>query len=181
MKTNTLKTLLLLVTAVVFSNTAVYAQYQSQTPYQAPQKLLNKWLWPGTSMFVSGMLDGTIESINYHYMNGFQPVFPHANPQFWNPSVSWVDKYKNNNPNMGPKYFGSTTFLSFTTDAYHLLRTGRNITDAFTLAFYVDRQCLHYKQTSFKQVLIDALILAAIRDIGFNTTYSLIFREGNHI
>lgn len=156
------------------------------TNIMAPEKhnkLLQKWLLPGSSMFLSGLLDGTCESINYHYANGFAPVFPHANPEFWNPAVSWVNKYKDNNPNMGPKYIGSTTFLTFTTDAYHALRTGRNCTDALTLAFYINNS---YRQRQvekpkFKKILLDALILAAIRNIGFCATYSLIFREGNHI
>lgn len=38
---------------------------------------------------------------------------------WWNPNISWKNKYKNNDPTQGPKFFGSTTFLVWLTDAWH--------------------------------------------------------------
>ena len=49
-------------------------------------------------------------------------VFKKLNPDFWNPSISWRNKYKNNLYNQGPAFFGSTTFFAFTTDAWHLFQ-----------------------------------------------------------
>lgn len=69
------------------------------------------------------MLDGTIETISYHYETGFQSRFSNINNQFWNPTLSWKNKYKDGNPALGPKFMGSTTIFASTTDAYHLLRT----------------------------------------------------------
>jgi hypothetical protein len=39
---------------------------------------------------------------------------------FWNPLISWKNKYKNGDPKQGPKFWGSTTFLVGVTDAWHL-------------------------------------------------------------
>ncbi len=39
---------------------------------------------------------------------------------FWNPLISWKNKYKNGDPKQGPKFWGSTTFLVAITDAWHL-------------------------------------------------------------
>src|SRR6202007_900159 len=72
------------------------------------QKKFKDYLVIGSSSLVSGMLDGTIESISYHYDNGFKKRFSKANDQFWDPSISWTNKYKNNNPALGPKFMGST-------------------------------------------------------------------------
>lgn len=44
------------------------------------------------------------------------------NQTFWNPYMSWVNKWKNNDPTQGPKFFGSTTFLVFLTDSWHLFK-----------------------------------------------------------
>ena len=44
------------------------------------------------------------------------------NPKFWDFRVSWTNKYKNGDPKQGSKFFGSTTFLVFLTDAWHLYK-----------------------------------------------------------
>lgn len=49
-------------------------------------------------------------------------IFRNWNPDFWNPSRSWRNKYKNKEEPNGPAFFGSTTFLVFTTDAWHLFQ-----------------------------------------------------------
>jgi hypothetical protein len=139
-----------------------------------------KYILPCSTMFVSGLLDGTIETISYHYSDGFKRVFPNANDEYWNPAVSWTNKYKDNNPTMGPKFTGSTTLFAATTDAYHGLRTLRNFTDVFTVSFYINRSCHKNNRPTFGKIIMDALIFAAIRDIGFSATYSLLFREDNH-
>ncbi|MEI6020517.1 MAG: hypothetical protein WCR21_05255 [Bacteroidota bacterium] len=105
------------------------------------QKKWKDYLFAGSAMFVSGMLDGTIESISYHYENGFKQRIPNANDKFWNPAVSWKNKYMNNDPIMGPKFLGSTTIFACTTDAYHLLRTTKRSIDAVTLVYYMNKEC----------------------------------------
>lgn len=49
-------------------------------------------------------------------------VFRNLNPKFFNPDVSWVNKYKDDNPLEGEKFFGSTTFLVWLTDFWHMLK-----------------------------------------------------------
>lgn len=41
------------------------------------------------------------------------------NEMFWSKELSWTRKYKNNT--LEPKFFGSTTFLVWITDGWHLL------------------------------------------------------------
>ena len=40
---------------------------------------------------------------------------------FWGRN-SWTRKYKHGNPQLGPKFFGSTTFLVWLTDGWHLVK-----------------------------------------------------------
>ncbi|HXU27355.1 MAG TPA: hypothetical protein VN698_08995 [Bacteroidia bacterium] len=145
----------------------------------AQKKKLKDYLILGSSSLVSGMLDGTIESISYHYDNGFKRRFKNVNDQFWNPSISWTNKYKNNDPCLGPKFTGSTNIFVCTTDAYHMLRTTKRAVDGFTLAYYVNKTYSDKttpKGKKWKGIAKDFLIITAIRCVGFSLTYSLLFR-----
>ncbi len=149
-----------------------------QINWMQAQKKWKDYLVSGSAMFVSGMLDGTIESISYHYENGFKQRLPNANDQFWNPAVSWKNKYYQNNPQMGPKFLGSTTIFACTTDAYHLLRTTKRSIDGANLVYYMNKECKSNKtfQKRWKSEVKDFLILTAIRCAGFHLTYSVLFR-----
>jgi hypothetical protein len=165
----------------LLSNTAKAQKDSTNIKLSLPQKLnLKQYILPGATMFLSGALDGTIESISFHYQDGFKRALPHVNDQFWNPAISWTNKYKNGNQADGPKYIGSTTIFVAPTDAYHSLRTARNFLNSFTVAFYINRSCHETKKMSFRKFLTDALVLAAIRDIGFSATYSVLFKEAWH-
>lgn len=71
---------------------------------------------------MAGVANGYHETIHYHYSQ-FEDKHPNANDAFWDPQQSWVNKYKNNDPHQGPKFFLSTTALAWLTDAKHLLGT----------------------------------------------------------
>lgn len=137
------------------------------------------WL-AGSAMLLSGMIDGTIESMVWHYEDGFKQRCPNANDQFWNPAVSWTNKYKNHDPAQGAKFFGSTNLFVYTTDSYHMLRAASRTLNGVTLAFYIN-QSVHEKEMTRKQRWLrigrDFLVLTAIRTAGFHLTYSLLFRK----
>lgn len=162
----------LLYTAVIFYFFLLTQALQAQTKFK-------QYILPGSLMFVSGMLDGTIESINYHYHNGFKRQVQNANDQFWNPELSWKNKYQNGDPAQGPKFFASTTALVFTTDGYHALRTTRNAVNTFTLVYFINNSCGSKKPFKYKlkKMVVDAVVLTTIRNIGFHTTYSVLFRK----
>jgi hypothetical protein len=55
---------------------------------------------------------------------------------FMNPKVSWKNKYKNLDKAQGPKFFGSTTFLVWTTDFWHLCKTIMIMFFSLSIVFY---------------------------------------------
>lgn len=70
---------------------------------------------------LSGISKAIKDKINFHY---YDSVFNQkGNSFFWNPELSSLNKYKNQDPKQGPKFFGSTTFLVWLTDAWHLFDT----------------------------------------------------------
>lgn len=131
-------------------------------------------------MLASGMLDGTIESMNYHYESGFQARFPKINNQFWNPALSWKNKYKNGIPSEGPKFKGSTNIFVCTTDGYHMLRTTKRAIEGVTLVYYVNKTycdgTITKKSKNWKKIATDFAVLTMIRCVGFHLTYSFAFK-----
>ena len=120
--------------------------------------------------FLSGAFDGTSETIKWHYYE-FEEAFPNANPQFWNPKYSSQNKYKNGITSMGPKYFGSTSFLVWTTDGYHLVNAGRN-------SLFLTTLIIHPKEKKkFKLYIKDLLVHLLIYQAGFHLTYDVAFKS----
>lgn len=105
--------------------------------YAFGQGTLTKYFITYSAAITTGAIDGTIESLNYHYDNGFSPRFKNLNHQFWNPALSWRNKYKDGVPSHGPKFFGSTNALCFATDGYHLLRTTKRTIETSTIVYYI--------------------------------------------
>ena len=146
------------------------------------QKKWRNYIVLGTSTLAAGMLDGSTESLSFHYNNGVKPHFTSINDQYWNPAISWTNKYKNGDVNQGEKFTGSTSFLVFTTDGYHLLRTLRKTADDFTIAYYVNDNytSIITRKKKWRNLATDFLILTVIRSVGFSLTYSLIFNPQVH-
>jgi hypothetical protein len=79
-------------------------------------------------IFLGGLLNGTMDKLQFHYSKSVFPQGPDdkllgKGELFWNPKLSWRNKYKGGDPELGPAYPGATTWLVSTTDAWHLLKT----------------------------------------------------------
>lgn len=122
-------------------------------------------LWVGAGLgLVAGAAHGTHEKIVYHY-DKFQARWPRANPQYWNPQVSWVNKYKDRNPELGRN--GKPVVL---TDAKHLLASSTQVA-VFGAGICVTigerRPLWHYA--------IDADIVALFRGIGNEAAFDWFY------
>lgn len=81
---------------------------QKKTP---PVRIGMKLLLP----FVAGASWGLHETITHHWPT-FERKHPNVNQQWWNPSESWRNKYRNRDPNQG-----RTAVPVQITDAKHML------------------------------------------------------------
>ena len=79
-----------------------------------------------STMFLAGAFNGVSQDLLFHY-HEFENTFPNANSQFWDPEISWINKYKNGDPLQGARFPGSTTILVGTTDGYHAMLSSRDI------------------------------------------------------
>lgn len=118
-------------------------------------------------LFVSGMADGLAEASKFH-TQGVTEVF--GNPQFWDNSLSWRNKYRNGDPAQGAKFPLSTTALAWTTDGYHLSRMIRNSTMIAAVTIRIGEPA-----KKWYYYIAEAVIYYLTYQIGFTLSYDIIF------
>jgi len=159
------------ITLVIFSLLFVVSNCLGQL--RMDKDFLNKkkkqYLVQGSLALASGALDGVKDIVQFKY-HKFRDVHPNANEQFWNPQVSWKNKWKNGDINQGEKFFGSSTFLVATTDSFHLLKSAER---SFLVAAVVVNLGRRQKWYWY---LIDFAFITLTRNIGFNATYRFIYK-----
>lgn len=134
----------------------------------------NKWkltknkILTGSLVFTSGLAKGFNEALQYKY-NGFEEIFPRANDQWFYPTFSYNNKYKDNNPAKGPKFPFSTSLLVMFTDQYHLNNFihRASLTAALILKIGEGKKPL-------KHYLFDALYYTACYQVGFHAIHAPI-------
>lgn len=119
----------------------------------------------GGLVFVGGAAKGFNETLLFNYRI-FEKTFPSANKQWFDPKVSWRNKYEGGNPDNGPKYFGSTSLFVMATDQYHM---NNFIQRAAIMSAIVIK--IGDKKQPFKHYVYDLLYYTACYQIGFATMY----------
>lgn len=72
----------------------------------------------------AGVSEAIMDKVQFHYDKS---IFsdPKYKQIFWNPDLSWVNKWKDSSARE-EKFAGSSTIFVFTTDAWHLFKFYRN-------------------------------------------------------
>lgn len=86
---------------------------------------------------------------------------------WWDKNTSWKNKYKNGDPRKGPRFFGSTTFLVWLTDGWHLLQM------LFLNTLFLG---LIMVGSPFKSVFLSFIIIVIGWKIIFEITYRILNR-----
>lgn len=83
-------------------------------------------IYIGFLLFVlSGVFEAVMDKLQFHYD---QSVFKNfKNQLFWNPKVSWKNKYEDGDPMKGERFFLSKSLLVGFTDAWHLFKLFRTL------------------------------------------------------
>ena len=72
-----------------------------------------------------GISEAVMDTLQFHY---FKSIFSKSKNQlFWDPVISWRNKYKNGDPDQGSRFTFSTTLLVGFTDGWHLFKLLRNL------------------------------------------------------
>ena len=118
---------------------------------------------PVGMMFISGASKGTADFLQFHYT---------GNSKFWNPDLSWQNKWKNGDPSQGEKFPGSSTIFVTFTDGWHLMNTCNKYTAIAALTIQIGS-----KKKPFKYYLLDFITYSAAYSAGFVVTYEVIFKN----
>ena len=124
----------------------------------------NKYI-TGSLVFLAGASKGFNETLLFHWKE-FHRQFPNANSRWFNPNVSWTNKYKDGNPDEGAKFPLSTSVLVMFTDQYHLNNFINKA--AWTSALIIK---IGDGKKPFRQYLFDLLYYSVCHYAGFALTY----------
>ena len=128
-------------------------------------KVTKNHLWTGGLTFLAGASKGFNETLQFHWKE-FRRQFPKANPQWFYPSISWKNKYKNGDSEAGPKYPLSTSVLVMFTDQYHLNNFINKMAWGSALVIKIGEG-----KKSFKHYLLDFIYYTVCHQAGFALTY----------
>jgi hypothetical protein len=119
----------------------------------------------GSLVLVGGAAKGFNETLQFNYKI-FEKTFPGANKQWFDPKVSWRNKYEGGNPDNGPKYFMSTSLLVMFTDQYHLNNFIQRTAIMSALVFKIGEG-----KKPLKHYLFDLAYYSVCYSAGFAATY----------
>jgi len=119
----------------------------------------------GGLVFMAGASKGFNETLMFHW-DAVHQRFPNANPNWYNPEVSWKNKYRDGDPTNGAKFPLSTTMLVATTDQYHLNNFINKTAWISTIMIKMSEP-----RKSFKHYFLDMLYYTACHQMGFALTY----------
>ena len=106
-----------------------------------------------------------------------QSIFTKYNPQWWNPAISWKNKYISDtysgvNINIRKKLFIGNLFMIdypiFLTDAWHLFKSLMIVLLGFAIVLYVP----------VVNIFVDILLIGLAWNLIFNVLYDKVFRKG---
>tara|TARA_Y100000114_G_scaffold91786_1_gene85246 strand:- start:241 stop:885 length:645 start_codon:yes stop_codon:yes gene_type:complete len=136
--------------------------------YEPTKTQWRKEIAPITAMFLAGAVNGVNQDLFFHY-NEFESTFPNANPHFWDPNISWRNKYLNGDPLQGERFLGSSTIFAGFTDGYHSTILARNL-------FITTSICLSPQTRGWKPFLTKTLVYSLSYGLGFELVYSKLIK-----
>jgi len=144
-------------------------KYDNYFDYVKAHKL--EYISKGALTFGYGFDDG-LESVLLHHYSGFEKVFPEANPYWWNPTLSWKNKYRDyDNGDKRAAFPGSKTWAVWATDGYHAVRAAKKVKLIFAITINIGerRPAAYY--------FYDAIFYSTCATAGFHTSWSIIFKK----
>lgn len=118
---------------------------------------------------LSGIAEAVMDKLQFHYNKS---IFndEYFNQSFWNPSLSWTNKWKSDLKT--EKFIGSSSLFVFTTDAWHLFKFFRN------LFLFIGLPLICYEMTN---ILLICVISRVLFGIFFTLFFNIVLKQNKHI
>jgi hypothetical protein len=119
-------------------------------------------------LIIAAISDAVMDVISFKfYQSVFSKFKKHEN--WFNPLISWKNKYKNCDPSKGPAFLGSTTVFSWLTDAWHFFQM--IMLSCFNIAIVLGINYIFFlNYTIWSLFIIDIIMFIIIKFL-----YGLIF------
>lgn len=119
-------------------------------------------IYIGFLLFIlAGICEAVMDKIQFHYDGSIFKNY--KNQLFWDPRISWRNKYKDGDPLGGEKFFLSKSLLVGLTDAWHMFKLFRTFF-IFTGIYFLFLSC------GSKMVCLMFVIIARVL-YGLSFTY----------
>lgn len=119
---------------------------------------------------LAAICNAVMDVISFHYK---QSIFTKYNPQWWNPAISWKNKYIDwdNDVRMEKViYIGnlfSIKYPTFLTDAWHFFKSLMIVLLGFAIVLYVP----------VVNIYVDIILVGLAWNLIFNVFYNKIFKK----
>ena len=124
------------------------------------------------SLFGIGATKGICDSLQFHYSSS---RYSSWNTAFWNPEISWLNKYKDYPNSQDSAFLGSKTFFVALTDGWHLMQLFQSVfilIALFSFASFLLEITDSTKDRPAKAFWVFAALVAKfIIEMGFITFY----------
>lgn len=85
-------------------------------------------------IFLAGVCNSIMDVLSFRYeISRFDKL---ENDKWFNPSISWKNKWKDGDSKKGERFLGSSTVFVFLTDAWHFFKTLMLLLIAVSIIFY---------------------------------------------
>jgi len=119
-------------------------------------------------VILAGIANAVMDKIQFHWHNSIFANGTEYKEQFWNPAISWKNKYK---PGLESykyeKFRFSTTLLVFLTDAWHLFQM------VHTLFLFAGISLIAYFCNSFLELFLYVLLSRIL----YGLCFELFFKK----
>ena len=117
-------------------------------------------------IFLAGVCNSIMDVVSFRYEVSF---FKKFSKKWFDPKISWTNKWKDGNPNKGEKFIGSSTVLVSFTDAWHFFKS--------LMIFFIILGIVFYKPLINNY--IDMIILYGTFTVTFELFWSKIWIKKN--
>lgn len=123
-----------------------------------------------TCWILAAICNSIMDTLAHHYPTS---IFVKYDPKFWNPKISWKNKYKDGVKAMGPAFYLSTGLLVAFTDAWHLFKS----TQIVLLAVSVIAFPYSYQFCFLEIVWLNQLAWLLLYGIAWNVPFSFMYNR----
>ncbi len=119
---------------------------------------------------LAAICNAVMDTLAHHYSTS---IFTKYDPKFWNPKISWKNKYKKGVKALGPAFFLSTGMLVAFTDGWHLFKSTMIVLLASSVILFSHAHFIHI----LNNIWLNGLCWMCIYGIAWNVPFSFMYNK----